>query len=217
MIRVIGVQKFLAMVLCAVLFATLAGYWFYVLTPEIKEKKRRLALNTAEVNQMREDLNVLTQGLEQFKKQKTVFEKIQKRGFFDPQNRPETRQRINAMQKESRLLSARFSIDSAKTEVNEKATEAGYKILNTSIDFTLDAIEDTDIYNFIYLLNYGFPGQITIKRMVISRNIEVTEAVVRQINSPNPQPLVTAVVQLEWRTMVPDASLAINIDKEGEE
>ncbi len=212
MIKVIGFKKALSLILLAFLLVVLAVYWLYALTPDIKKKQRQLAINSSEVSQMADNIDALIKGVDQFEQQKTVFEKIKKLGFFDPQNRPETRQRLSAMQKESRLLSAKFSISSAKTEKSEKATEAGYKILNTEIVLTLGAIEDADIYKFVYLMNYGFPGQITINQLNMTRDVEVTQPILRQIGVGESKPLVIAVLSVNWRTMVPDSSLAITID-----
>lgn len=192
----------------------LAIYWVYVLKPDIQDNKRQLAMNTSEVAEMNESLNDLMIGIEKFKQQKSVFEKVQKFGFFDSQNRPEARQRLVAMQKESRLLSTRFSIKSAEEEKNKKAKEAGYKILNTDIDLTLEALEDNDIYHFVYLMNYGFPGQILIKELTIKRDTEITQPVLRQVGLGESGPLVSAVLRVNWRTMVPDTSLAISIGQE---
>ncbi|HPF78370.1 MAG TPA: hypothetical protein PLF01_03660 [Alphaproteobacteria bacterium] len=217
MIRIIGAQKFLALVLLAALMVLLAVYWVYSLGPDIKVKERQWAMNKAEVARMTEDIDKLIKGIEQFAQQKDEFERIQKFGFFDPQNRPEARERLNSIQKESRVLSAKFTIKSAETEPNEKAKDAGYKILNTDIDFSLEALDDLDIYNFIYLMNYGFPGQISIQDINIARNSEITQPVLRQVGLGEPVPLVVAVVRLNWRTMVPDESLAITIDNEGEQ
>lgn len=212
MIRVIGVQKVFSLLAMVLLLVSLIAYWFYTLKPDIKSNQRELSMNTSAVAEMTENLDDLIKGIERFKDQQKVFELVKALGFFDPQNRPEARKRLSAMQKESRLLSAKFSIKSAATEKSEKATAAGYKVLNTDIDLTLEAIEDKDIYNFIYLMNYGFPGQILITDLNIKRDIEVTQPVLRQIGLKESGPLVVAVVRLNWRTMVPDTSLAITIN-----
>ena len=214
MIRVIGLQRVLILVLLAVLLGALFFYGMFVLKPEIVREQRELALNQSKISEMTANMDKLVQGMELFTEQKEEFEVIQKYGFFDPQNRVLARQHLNLMQKESRLLSAKYTIKPAVTEKNKIALEAGYKVLNTDIEFILEAIEDLDIYNFIYLLNYGFPGQISIKELKISRDQEVTQPLLRQIGVGKATPLVKAVFLVNWRTMVADDSLSISSEEE---
>lgn len=216
--RVIGFQRAVALLLLTIFFVVSGFYGFYYLNKDISKVQRELSLNQSDIAEMSDNIDRLRSGLEKFTTQKTTFEKIRKQGFFDPQNRVETRQRLNAMQKESRLLSAKYVIRSATTDKNEIAKEAGYKILNTNINFTLDAIEDSDIYNFIYLLNYGFPGQISITELTMTRDKEITIPRLQQIGVGDLKPIIKGDLKVNWRTMVPDDSLSISSqdqDKEG--
>lgn len=217
MIRVIGFQKILTLILLAFFTAVFFFYGTYVLAPQIQDSKKQLSVNKGEISQLTEDINKLVEGIKTFESQKQAFERIKEVGFFDPQNRLETRQRLNEMQKESRLLSAKFSINSAVTEPNKLAREAGHKILNTEISFTLDALEDIDIYNFIYLMNYGFPGQILITDLAITKEQDITQPLLRKIGNGDYVPLVKAELKANWRTMVPDTSIEINDEDTQEE
>lgn len=213
MIRAIGLQRFLILILLAGLTIFLLFVGSFTLKPDLENKQVELNRYRAEISEMTANIDQLASGMEQFEQQKSTFERVQGLGFFDPQNRQETRQRISAMQKESRLISAKFNIKPAVAEPNEKAKEAGYKIINTDMDFTLEAVEDSDIYNFVYLLNYGFPGQILIKEFGVHRDKEITQELIRKIGVEDPDPVVVVGrLVVNWRTMVPDQSLAISID-----
>ena len=211
MIRSIGIHRFLALVCLAGLSLFLAFYSFYSLQPDLRTAELELNQSRTEVIEMTDNIDYLASGMNQFEQQKDTFEKVRAMGFFDPQNRQETRQRISAMQRESLLISARFNIKPAITEENEKAAEAGYKIINTDMEFTLEAVEDSDIYNFVYLVNYGFPGQILIKEFSVEREKEITPELIRQIGVIDPDPVVvTGKLRVNWRTMVPDQSISIS-------
>jgi hypothetical protein len=217
MIRVIGFQRVLFILVLGFLVVSAFLYTMYLLKPSLLKSERELAQSRSEISQMSSDMEQLNLGIAKFETQKAKFDKVTQYGFFDPQDRSETRQRLNAMQKESGVLSARFSIAPAVTEVNEKAKEAGYKILNTKIDFSLDAIDDNDIYNFIYLLNYGFPGTVTIENISISRDKEITQPVLRAIGVGEAEAIVKASISTKWLTMVPDTSIEVNSEAaEGE-
>ena len=209
MIRAIGYKLSITLLLLAVMLAFLVYYSIYLVGPDTIKAERQLASHKSEMTEITEKIAELKDSMDKFNEQKVIFEKVAAFGFFDEQNRPETRQRLNAMQQESRLLSAKYRIDRAETEKNDLAREAGYKILNTKINFTLEAIEDADIYRFIYLLNYGFPGQVVIDRLTISRDIDITLPVLKQIGNQENITLVTAdltISGVQWWPMKPSLS-----------
>lgn len=210
MIKVIGFQRVLLLMVLAGLLALFFAYSTYGLTPEIKQTERQLRVNRKEVGELTEDVNKLVEGMKTYESQKGTFEVLQNKGFFDPQNRLETRQRIKEMREESRLLSVGIDIGSAVEEQNELAKEAGLKVLNTDISFTLDALEDIDIYNFIYLMNYGFPGQVIINTLSIKKQQDITQPLLRKLGSGDHETLVKANLTANWRTLVPDASIQID-------
>lgn len=218
MIRLIGMQRVLGIIVLATLTVFFVFYQYFLVTPQIQDTQRELSKNKSEVAEMTENLDSLVKGIAQFSEQKDIFELIQKYEFFDPQDRVEAGRRITKMQEDSRLLSAKYSVRPAKPEKNQKAFEAGHKILNTDIDFDLEAIEDEDIYKFVYLLNYGFPGHITITELNITRDKEVTQPLLRQIGTGQEslRPLVTAILRINWRTMVPDTSIQVTTEENNE-
>lgn len=209
MIKTIGFNKAVLIFLLA-LFCVLAfGYTHQILQPGLIKKQRMLSGNKSEISRMRSDLDKLTAGMDKFEQQKADFETVQKLGFFDPQNRVMAKQRIVAIQRESRLLSAKYTIKPAESITGEKLSEVGYKILKTDIDFTLEALEDADIYKFIYILNYGFPGQVLIKNISMSRDKEITQPLLRKIGVGQPEAIVKATVSISWQTIVPDETIAV--------
>ncbi len=210
MIRTIGFNKFLIIALLAGFIVIAFLYKSQMVQPALDKQERELRKEKREISEMTKDMNKLVKGMEEFDKQKDQFANVQKLGFFDPQNRVVAKQRIIAMQQESRLLSARYTISPAQTVPNEKAKDAGYKILNTDIDFSLGAIEDADVYKFIYLLNYGFPGQLIIRDVKLERKKEITQPLLRQIGVGEAEPVITATITASWKTMVPDDSLAVS-------
>lgn len=204
MLRVVGIQK----IFFILILLSLVGFGFLYnsryLEPKNLENKRELGRNQSDISETTENLDQLLQGMGQFAEQEADYKKIEAVGFFDSQNRVETRKRLNLMQQESRLIAAKYAIKPAVTQKNKKAQEAGYRVIETEIGFTLEAIEDADIYKFIYLLNHGFPGYIAIESMDISREKKVTQPLLRKIGAGTPEVMVKADMKVRWLTMIPD-------------
>lgn len=214
MIRLVGIRRIFAILLLLGLVVLLMSYTLVLAKPGLRKAQQELIKHKADIAEMTSNIDKLTQGIERFTTQKDYFEQIQKFGFFDPQNRVEARRRLNLMQKESRLLSAKYTIKQAIAAKSEKAAVANYKVLDTEIAFTFEALEDIDIYNFIYLLNYGFPGQIAIEELSISRDQEITQPLLRNIGIGDYEPLVKGELKVIWTTMVPEDSVADGGDQQ---
>lgn len=214
--RIIGFQRLLAILVLSGVCASLYVYNNLYLVPKSKQAQQQLNQNRAQIDEATVNLDQIRRGLEKFSSQKEMFEKVEQYDFFAPQDRLLARRKLNAMQKESRLLAAKYVVQAATTEVNEKAAEAGYKILNTEIVFTLEALEDSDIFEYIYMLDYGFPGHISIQNFKMERTKEITQPLLRQMGTDGKRkPVATATMSVNWRTMVPDETIAITNENDG--
>ena len=213
MMKSIGLSRLFIILLLASFTLFCLFYSYKVGGPNIKKEKRSLAVVNNDISKMTSDMDKLSQGLTQFEGQKQAFSNVQRFGFFDDQDRVKARQLIEAMQEESRLLSAVYSLGPAESLNEPRATDAGYDLLNTNIGFTIEAVEDIDVYKFIYLLNYGFPGQISIKSLSMSRDEEITQPLLRQIGTGQPTPLIRAELEVFWKSMVPEGQFNPDADE----
>lgn len=216
MIKIIGTQKVVFLAVLLGVTVALYYYGFLVLKPQTQNVKRQLQSQQSEFSRISADMNDLVEGLKKFDGRREQFNSIKLHGFFDTQNRLEMRRRFNEMQQESRLVSAKYSINPAVTEENSLAKEAGYKILSTKVEFTLDATEDKDIYDFIYFLKYGFPAHVTINSLEISRDIEITKTLLQKLGNFEPVVIVKAKLSVNLRTLVEDEQ-AQSSETEGDE
>ncbi len=202
MIKIIGLQKVLMIAVFAGLLVLAVGYKTYVLDASNTTLVREVGGKEGELSTMYSNIADLRASLEKFEAQKEQFKTVAALGFFDPQDRVDTRTRINLLQRESRLISARYTLSPVVIEQNKKAAEAKQKVLFTEIKFDLEAIDDADIYSFIKLLNYGFPGNIKITSFNMKRDGELNYPTLRKIGSGGGVSLVQATLHVEWRTMV---------------
>ena len=205
MINVIGYQRAAAIILLALLLVGSFFYNYYVLRPGIMKSQAALNGHNYEVNKMTEDMDKLIKGIEQFSEHKDLFEVVKERDFFDSQDRLTTRRRLNALRREAKLLPSRYELKSLVIEESTETLETSYRIVRTDIEFQLNALEDKDIYTYLYLLNYGFPGHVTIEEIDITRDLDVTAELLKSIgNKKQRQPVVSAKVKASLRTMIAD-------------
>ena len=204
MIKSIGIQK-IAFILFLT-FLAVGGYFYNtkILTRDIIMTERKARSVQANLNKMTADTEKLIQGVELFNEQKAEFITVQKSGFFDDQDRVITKKRLDEIQLATRLKTFRYNISPAIDVTSSKLNEAGYKMLSTSIELDLGAIDDTDIFKFLYLFNHGFPGQIIISNITMEKEQNITQPLLRNIGLKGSfQPLVSSKVIAKWFTMVP--------------
>ncbi len=214
MIRQLGIQKVIILLLMAITLVVIYFYGVMTLGPKTVNIERQLRVERSEFNQVSDNLINLRTSIEKFDVQKDKFTNLETLGFFDPQNRVEITRRLNEMQQQSGLLSARYSINPAETEESQLALEAGYKILNTKIEFNLQAILDEEIYEFLYLLNYGFPGHVSIENLEISKDKLVTPTLLQKIGAGEAESIIQARLEVILRTLVEDPAIKIQNNRE---
>ena len=207
MIKAIGFEKVLILFLLLAFIVGGVVYKFYLLDPGNLKLARELRGTKSELSKMRQDIDDLRLAIERYDEQKERFKEVTALGFFDPQDRVSARTRVNLIQRSSNLLSAKYTVSPVKFEKNDKAEQANQKILYTDMKFDIEALSDRDIYKFIYMLNYGFPGQINITKFSMDRDGQLNYPTLRGIGSGRPVPLIKAQLEAQWRTMVPTESM----------
>lgn len=208
MISSIGYKKSLLLLILVGLFAFLAFSTYFMFQPKAESSKAELQKLEAQATALQSDIDQMRQDFAQFDSKKALFENISRMGFFNDQNRVLARERFDTLQKLSKIMSARYEIRPAKIFSQDVPIETGFVVMESPITITLSALDDIDIYRFIYYLNYGFPGHIAIDRLEIKREGEVSPEILKAIGRGNPSALVTATMELQWRTMARKESIA---------
>jgi hypothetical protein len=80
---------------------------------------------------------------------------------------------------------------------------------------TIDALDDIDVYSFIYWMENAFPGHAAVTSLTLERKIDIDEVTLRQIGNGVPTVLVSANVAFDWSTMVPRANLPQQLGQPG--
>lgn len=210
MIEILGIKRvFVLAVLAAAISLMVAGD-IYVLEPKSKKLDRDIRVTESQVSSRQTELTKLIVELEELEKQKDSFESLKRVGFFNEQNRVIARERFEKMQRASGVLSAKYTIAPAIIEKDGSPQqnsgvgleEDKYVVLNSPMSVKLEAVDDIDVYSFLYYINYAFPGHTKIKSLKISRTKNITQAILDSIGGGNPEVLIESSFEIDWRTLV---------------
>lgn len=201
MIEKIGLKRSLLLFVLAGGLAALFAANEMLLKPKIEESQRELNTSMGELGRLQGEVTKMRADFETFETQKAFYDTISRMGFFNEQDRVLARERFDTMQKLSKIISARYEIKAANILTGETSPDTDFVVMESPITVELSAVDDLDVYRFLYYLNYGFPGHITINSLDIERKAEITPNVLKEIGTGNPPQIVSAKMELDWRTM----------------
>lgn len=203
MMQVIGAKRVFALFVLIAVNAVLAASVYLYFAPQNKQLEQDLRATKSQISQKRSEADRLRVEYQQIQDRKTHFETLEATGFFSDQSRVVARERIEAIQKATNILTARYNIRSAEIEKSPEAEKAGHVILDSAVSVDLDALDDVDVFNFIYWIENAFPGHVSLTDMSLRRVLDINDATLRQIGNGIPTVLVSGSVEFDWRTMVP--------------
>ncbi len=209
MLETLGIKRLAILGVLAALVGVLAAAYYLYIVPEQESTERELRRLESKVSAKRSDISQLQVELDKLVEQKDTFEELKDKGYFSEQNRIVARNRIEEIQDLSAVLSVRYRIEPAKIETNELIEKAGHVILSSPFEIDIDALDDTDIYRFFYLLQTSFPGHASFEQIELERATEVNDASLRRILTGEPVPLVRGKIRFTWRTFLPEESVAM--------
>jgi len=210
MIKSLGFKRVFILSIFGGLLVFLALVYFVVLVPQAESSAQELASIQAESATLQTEVEQMTSSYAFFESQKPIFEKMNRLGFFAGQDRVLARERFDSIQKMSKIISAKYEIKAASMMAEEKQTDpitgldvpqSPFAVMESSITVSLSAIDDLDVYRFLYFLNYGFPGHLTVNSIAIERKVKLTPELLKQVGQGTPPEIITATMELTWRTM----------------
>ncbi len=207
MIQILGFKRVLTLAVLVAACAVLAGALYYVVIPQKTKTENELRATRAAVNARRNEVATLKTEYEQIQEQKAQFGNLQQSGFFGTQDRVEARRLIEQIQSSSDVLSARYDIKAVEVQENPLAALSDHVVLHSPMSVSLDALDDVDVYSFMYWVENAFPGHAGVTGFTIERKLDVDEVTLKQIGNGVPVVLVSASVDFSWDTMVPRAQV----------
>jgi len=178
-----------------------AVYLYYM--PQSLKLEREFRSVRQQAIAKRDDAGRLRMEYEQIQEQKDHFQALEATGFFSDQSRVVARERIEAAQRYTNVLTARYNMQAAKLEKRAEAENSGRVVVNTPVSIDIEALDDMDFYNFIFWVENAFPGHVSLQNIKIERAADVNEATLRQIGNGTAATLVKGKLDFSWRTMMP--------------
>lgn len=207
MIKILGIKRVITLAILVAVNLALAAALYSLILPQKAKSENELRSTRSAVNARRNEVTTLKTEYEQIQEQKNLFGNLEEAGFFSTQDRIEARKMIEQIQQESKVLAARYDIQPIQVQEDPTAAIADHVILNSPMKVSLDALDDIDIYSFMYWAQNAFPGQVGITGLTLERKLDVDEITLKQIGNGVPVVLVSATVDFSWNTMVPRANL----------
>ncbi len=202
MIQLIGVKRLMIIAILAGVCCVLGlGSYLYMI-PQNDKLEKDLRQIKSDISFKRSESDRFRQEMAEIQNEKNTYQSLQTLGFLGEQSRLEARKRIEAIQSYSRVLSARYNITPGVIEDVETAKDADRVVLKSKISIEIDALDDADVYSFVYLLENAFIGYVSITSVSIERVLDLNEVTLRQIGSGIPAVLVKAKIELEWKTLM---------------
>jgi hypothetical protein len=207
MIRILGVKRILVLLVLVVLNGLFATGVYLYLMPQKLQKERDLSGVRGQIGTLQGDIDRLQIEFDQLEAQQAQFDILNERGFFSSQGRRQAEKTLENIQKQAGVISAVASIKSGTVEDSEEAQKAAHKILVSPISIQVEALDDVDVFRYLFLLEKFFPGHLTITNINVERTSDISGPVLRSIASGSNPALVTASIEMLWRTMIPESEV----------
>jgi hypothetical protein len=208
MISILGIKRVIGILVLLLLNAALAAAVYTYLAPQSESMEREARQLRGQVSMKLADSDKLRLEHQQIQEQKTRFEDLTAAGFFSDQNKVLARTKIEAVQKYSGVLSAAYNISPATTSTGKITEGTNHLMLDTPVSLTIEAMDDVDFFNFIYWVENGFPGHISVSNVSFERTLDINDVTLRQIGSGIETTLVKGKVSFNWRTLIPNPAAA---------
>lgn len=216
MINILGIRRIVILVAFLMLNAALVFLYYNVFSPQLVSKEQEKNGLLGQIGGVRNELNNIQIEFSLLEEQQKNFNKLEAIQFFDKQDRRRAQEILEVMQDRSSVLSAKASISGGALIDHPEAERAQHKILESSIQIEISAMEDTDIFRYLWLLENRFPGYVDIKTFTLERKVDVNRELLQKIISGEKPEIVSAKIAADWKTMIP-ASAAIGGGESGQQ
>ena len=207
MIKILGKRRVFFLVALLIINAILGIMVFLYLIPEKEASSRQLRSITSELSTLNTDLNNIRLDFEELTKQRSNFEALNERGFFNFQRRKEAVSVLEGLDREAGIGFSKVSIGAGEVEEHPEALKADHVVLSSPVSIVVESVDDVDVFNYVHLLNNVFPGHVSIDEFVIKRELDVTGDILRAIASGDRPKMVDARIEMTWRTMIPSSAV----------
>ncbi len=200
MVSILGVKR-IVFILLLVALNVGGGFGYKYMNDTITIKERQL---NGLKRKVRDRFNEVKKVREQFaalRGQVTDYVLLEKRGFFEEQDREVLRDIFFEAQKKSQVLRAKYDVSPYKAQSSPFITQPNLRWVNSKVNIKIEALDDIDIFSFVELIERDFPGYVQFESIDLKRNEALTPDVLKKIGSGTPISLVNADVSFLWHSV----------------
>ncbi|MEC7702886.1 MAG: hypothetical protein VX740_04005 [Pseudomonadota bacterium] len=200
MVSILGVKR-IVFILLLVALNVGGGFGYKYMNDTITIKERQL---NGLKRKVRDRFNEVKKVREQFaalRGQVTDYVLLEKRGFFEEQDREVLRDIFFEAQKKSQVLRAKYDVSPYKSQSSAFITQPNLRWVNSKVNIKIEALDDIDIFSFVELIERDFPGYVQFESIDLKRNETLTPDVLKKIGSGTPISLVNADVSFLWHSV----------------
>jgi hypothetical protein len=210
MIDLLG-KKMVTLILVCLFIAGGAGtIVYYYMLPQQEKLDRESKSLKSQIDGKRAEITRIRFEFDKIQTQITQFKVLEAKGFFNAQDRITARDATVALMRNAKLMDegTQVSFDPARLVENEHATKAGYKLLSGPVKVQFSALNDTNVFAFMVLLDRAFPGYMQMKSLQISRTANKDfNATVDSLRQGNASAMVNGTAEFVWWSMPSEAQL----------
>jgi len=203
MINILGGKRIITLLALLAINVVLVATWLMYLTPSKIQAERDLAGLKSNINTARSEISLMQSQYQDLTRLQERFDVIKDDGFFNLQRRRDAEEMLQEVQDRSGVIAASVKLSPGKSSDDIGDNQTDYLLLESSMEITLDALDDADVFRYIFYIQEYFPGHISIESVDLKRENDLSVDLLKSItNKQNPK-MVGAVVDLVWRTMIP--------------
>lgn len=203
--QMIGIKR---LILLAVLLAM--NVIFFIVSsvffaPQIENNTRNLQQVQREVSRYQKDLHSIKSDLTQLDDQKSVFERLKTRKFFEALDLSK-QEALFTQLAEREGVEASFTVTPSVPVSAPELERAGWKLSRRSVTVKINALDDVDVYHYIHGLSEELSGYIKFKDLNIRRNLDFSLDTLRAIARGEFPAIIDADLVFDWYNAVSDPS-----------
>jgi len=215
MIGLLGMKRVVLLGAFLALNGVLATVSFLYIFPFGEKSKSDLEALRVALSAVRADVSRMKVEAVELESQKVLYQTLEKDAFFKDQSRRTAEQAFSDIQTKSGVGKATAQVDAGVIEDNPEAQKVKYKILKSPMKISLEAVDDVDVFRYLYLIEQTFPGHVSVEKIEMKRQGDVNFSVVRALSSGLTPTLVTANIEMLWRTMIPESKVIGGVPPDG--
>ena len=216
MIKLIGVQRIVAIVFLLAVNAAVGASWFFVMQPMQQQAQDNLNAVNAKINSLRLSIRNIKSELAQLKRDQGKYDALVNNGFFMQQDRFVIGKQLKTLRDQSGLMGFSYKVGDIRDIKDNDVAKAKYQLIDSQIDIDqVVSYTDINLFEFLQGLESNFPGHVRLDSFSVHRTGKIDKGMLKNIAEHKPVSLIDAKASFDWITMVPKSDDKKDAGKNG--